>query len=57
MLFAFGRVDLFDARAEIGDILFERFQQQVERLSVGLLELLGLLAQNVVGKVAELHAQ
>ena len=57
VLLAFGRIDLLDARAEIGDILFERFQQQVERFAVRLLEMARLLAQNIVGEVAELHAQ
>ncbi len=54
---AFGRIDLLDARAEIGDILFERFQQQVERFAVRLREMARLFAQNIVGEVAELHAQ
>ena len=57
VLLAFGRVNLLDAGAEVGDILLEGFQQQIERLAVSLFELFGLLAQNVVGKVAELHAQ
>ena len=57
VLLAFGRIDLLDARAEIGDILFERFQQQVERFAVRLLEMARLFAQNIVGEVAELHAQ
>ena len=37
-------VDLLDPFAEIDDVVLEGFQQDVDRLLAGLLEMLGLLA-------------
>ena len=49
-----GGVDVLDALSEFGDVVAEGFEQHVERLLVGLLEMLGLLAQYLGCKVAEL---
>lgn len=50
-------VDALDPLAELGDILLEGLEQQVERFLVGLPEAARLLAQHLVGQVLELEAE
>ena len=56
-LLVFVGVDAFDAFAELGDILPEGLQQDVQRLLVGLFELPGLFAEDLRGEVLELKAE
>ena len=56
-LFVLVGVDALDPFAELGDVLAEGFQQEVQRLLVRLLELPRLLAEDLRGEVFEFQAE
>ena len=55
-LLVLGRVDAFDPLAELGDIIPERLEQDIEGLLVGLLEPARLFVHDFVREAAELQA-
>ena len=50
-------IDLLDTPPEVGDVVPEGFEQQVDRLPARLAEMLRLLAQDLRGEVPELRAE